>query len=79
MSACETIRCLQCGDVIGVYEPMVLLLDDEARVTSGAAANRQIPAHARRFHATCFGPLDGSPVQTVRASPATEPALSDDA
>jgi len=79
MSACETIRCLRCGDVIGVYEPMVLLLDDEARVTSGAAANRQIPAHARRFHAACFGLLDGSPEQTFHASPATEPGLSDGA
>jgi hypothetical protein len=79
MSACETIRCLGCGDVIGVYEPMVLVLDDEAHVTSGAAANRQIPAHARRFHAPCFGLLDGKLEQTLHCSPAREPAVFDGA
>ena len=79
MSACETIRCQRCGDVIGVYEPMVLLLGDEARVTSGAAANQRIPAHARRLHEACFALLDGSPEPTLRRPPPKEPAVLDGA
>jgi hypothetical protein len=31
------IRCTHCGDVIGVYEPLVVVADDEARRTSLAA------------------------------------------
>jgi hypothetical protein len=61
MSSSETIRCRLCRDVIGVYEPMVLLLDDEAHVTSSAVANRRIPADARRLHAVCFALLDKPP------------------
>jgi hypothetical protein len=79
MSSSETIRCRLCGEVIGVYEPMVLLLDDEARVTSGAAANRPIPAHARRLHAACFALLDSSPEATLQGSPPREPAVLDGA
>jgi hypothetical protein len=78
MSARETIRCQRCGDVIGVYEPMVLLLGDEARVTSGAAAN-QLPAHARRLHEACFALLDGSPEPTLQGPPPREPAVPDGA
>lgn len=78
MSGSETVLCLRCGDVIGVYEPMVLLLDDEARVTSGAAASRRIPAHARRFHAACFGLLD-SPEETLHDALGREPVVLDGA
>jgi hypothetical protein len=77
-SACETIRCRRCGDVIGVYEPMVLLLNDEASVTS-AAANRRIPANAHRLHMACFALLDSSPEPTLEGSSPREPAVLDDA
>jgi hypothetical protein len=78
MSARETIRCWRCGDVIGVYEPMVLLLGDEALMTSRAAAN-QPPAHARRLHEACFALFDGSPEPTVQRPPPGEPAVLDGA
>lgn len=68
MSAHETTRCQRCGEVIGVYEPMVLLLEDEASLTSGAALSRQIPANARRLHATCFAQLHSNPEPTVQGS-----------
>jgi hypothetical protein len=79
MSACETIRCRQCGDVIGVYEPMILLLEDEASVTSGAAANRRVPADARRLHTACFALLSSSAEETLRGSPPREPGVLDGA
>jgi hypothetical protein len=69
MSSSETIRCRLCGDVIGVYEPMVLLLDDEAHTTSGAAASCRIPADTRRLHAACFALLDSRPEPTLQSSP----------
>jgi hypothetical protein len=79
MSACETTRCRRCGDVIGVYEPMVLLLDDEAGMASGAAANRRIPVHAPRLHADCFALLGSSPEPTLQDSSPREPAVLDGA
>jgi hypothetical protein len=78
MSARETIRCQRCGDVIGVYEPMVLLLGDEALVTSGAVAD-QLPTPARRLHATCFGLLDGNPGPTLQGAPPRESVVPDGA
>lgn len=33
----RTLRCRDCDDVIGVYEPMVVVTDGEARNTSRAA------------------------------------------
>jgi len=76
-SACETIRCLRCDDVIGVYEPMVVLLDGGGHVTSGAAANRRIAPHAPRLHAACFALLDRSPEETLQGSPPGEAAVLD--
>jgi hypothetical protein len=32
-----TLRCQDCEDVIGVYEPMIVLIDGQARSTSRAA------------------------------------------
>jgi hypothetical protein len=40
--------------VIGVYEPMVVLLDGEPLLTSQAAAHGAIPQDARRYHQPCF-------------------------
>ena len=33
----EVLRCEQCGDVIGVYEPAVVRIGDQLRETSRAA------------------------------------------
>ncbi len=40
--------------MIGVYEPMVVLLDGEAMLTSRAVAGGNVPHDARRYHEACF-------------------------
>lgn len=54
-SSASPLRCEHCGDVIGVYEPLVELNDGTARETSRAAEPRL--AHSPRgshYHADCF-------------------------
>ena len=46
--------CRHCRDVIGAYEPMVVLLDGETLLTSRAASDGTVPHDARRYHETCF-------------------------
>jgi hypothetical protein len=47
-------RCRRCGDVIGAYEPMVLVTDGRARITSRAAVGDR-PAHESEcFHERCY-------------------------
>ncbi|HEU4977107.1 MAG TPA: hypothetical protein VFT50_18610 [Baekduia sp.] len=49
-------RCARCGDVIGVYEPAVLLVEGEPHATSIAA---EAPARHRDgawLHRGCFAP-----------------------
>lgn len=50
----ERATCRHCRDVIGMYEPMVVLLDGEALLTSRAAAEGDVPHDARRYHESCF-------------------------
>ena len=45
--------CAQCGDVIGVYEPMVMLTGSEALQTSYAAQPDLLP-HSRYYHRACY-------------------------
>jgi hypothetical protein len=47
------LRCRQCGDVIGVYEPLVVIEPHGPRVTSLAAEPGQFPVGAACFHAAC--------------------------
>jgi hypothetical protein len=51
----ELLRCAHCEDVIGVYEPTVVLRDGAPHSTS-AAAERDLGAllDGECFHATCF-------------------------
>lgn len=54
------MRCSRCGEVIGSYEPLVLLLDGEVRETSRAAEpDLALQVGAERFHIACFGVTDG--------------------
>jgi hypothetical protein len=49
------VRCRDCGEVIGVYEPLVVVEDGEPRSTS-FAAEPSLGQHAsRRYHRACFG------------------------
>lgn len=46
-------HCSACGDVIGVYEPMLVVMEEELFVTSRAAARDSLPPGARRYHLSC--------------------------
>ncbi len=47
------VRCDHCGEVIGVYEPLVVIVDGEALHTSRAAAADPL-GDGPRFHGICF-------------------------
>ena len=47
-------RCPHCGDVIGVYEPMVFVDENGARVTSRAAEPTVRDTPGARLHRDCF-------------------------
>jgi hypothetical protein len=48
------IRCRECGDVIGVYEPLVVKAGDESRQTSLAAEPALEASDAVCFHRQCY-------------------------
>jgi hypothetical protein len=50
----EPLRCRHCGDVIGVYEPLMMIEDHEARETS-CAAQPDLPPHGEYYHRACYG------------------------
>jgi len=49
-------RCNHCGDLIGVYEPMILLLEGAARETS-RAAEPGAGTQGDRYHGSCYAQL----------------------
>ena len=51
------MRCVHCGDVIGVYEPLVACVGDEARETSRAAEPDVADHGAELYHRDCFAAL----------------------
>jgi len=50
----EPLRCAHCGDVIGVYEPLVALDDGRARETSLAAEAAHANGHGDCYHRACY-------------------------
>jgi hypothetical protein len=54
MNANEELRCRHCDDVIGVYEPIVVVRDGIPVCTSRAAAESGQLSGKRCFHADCF-------------------------
>jgi hypothetical protein len=52
----ESLRCKHCGEVIGVYEPLVRLLDGRVYETSRAFE----PFHqgGEHYHRACFERLE---------------------
>jgi hypothetical protein len=50
----EPLRCVHCGEVIGVYEPLVALARGDARETSVAAEAVPADGNADCFHRTCY-------------------------
>jgi hypothetical protein len=50
----HAVRCDECGDVIGVYEPATVLVGERPQHTSLAADAALVGAADRRFHRGCF-------------------------
>ena len=50
----EVLRCRHCGDVVGSYEPLVVLLDGRARVTSKAAEPDIKAKPGEHYHRACY-------------------------
>jgi hypothetical protein len=51
------VRCVHCGDVIGVYEPLVACIGEGARETSRAAEPDVALQGAELYHRECFAAL----------------------
>ena len=54
------LRCESCGDVIGVYEPLVRLLDGSPYETSRALESHLTDRHGACYHRICYTRLDDS-------------------
>lgn len=50
----ELSRCAHCGEVIGVYEPLVVIEDSRVRRTSYAAEPHLADRHGPRYHHACY-------------------------
>ena len=48
-------RCRRCGEPIGVYEPLVVVVDGAARLTSRAAEPAVSTAPGEHYHFECHG------------------------
>ncbi len=60
MEAMETFRCKRCGDVIGVYEPLMVCGERQARVTSRAAEPDMKAVGGTHYHRACYvAKIDG--------------------
>jgi hypothetical protein len=53
------LRCHHCDDVIGVYEPMIVLTDGQARNTSRAAEPDERGSRGECYHRACFTQVHG--------------------
>jgi hypothetical protein len=47
-------RCVRCSDVIGVYEPLVHVVDGQAHETSRAAEHAKWHPAGVCYHAECY-------------------------
>jgi hypothetical protein len=48
------LRCQRCEDVIGVYEPMIVVVDGQPRETSRAADDTTKALTGIYYHRSCF-------------------------
>ena len=53
------MRCARCGEVIGVYEPLVAIIDGEVRETSRLRSPELVAGAGEYFHAGCYERLEG--------------------
>jgi hypothetical protein len=54
----EMLRCRHCGEVIGVYEPLVMLVDGRARETSRALEPATDGRVGDCYHRACYQRLN---------------------
>jgi len=54
----ETLRCHCCGEVIGVYEPLVTLIEGRPYETSRALAPDTVDSANDCYHRACYERLD---------------------
>jgi hypothetical protein len=52
----QRLRCARCGDVIGVYEPLVVIAPHGPRQASCAAEPELVRAREEVFHRACHAP-----------------------
>jgi hypothetical protein len=50
----EKPHCVHCGDVIGAYEPMILVEDGEPRKTSTSAEQDRVRHAGDYYHMACY-------------------------
>jgi hypothetical protein len=50
----EKPHCAHCGDVIGAYEPMIVVVDGEPRKTSATAEHDRDLHPGDCYHAACY-------------------------
>ena len=56
----EDVRCRRCGEVIGVYEPIVLTVGDGPSRRTSLALEGELPADAIAVHGDCHSKAAGS-------------------
>jgi hypothetical protein len=56
------MTCDRCHDVIGIYEPVVIVVDGEARETSRAAEPAIVAKATERYHRSCHRASPAAPV-----------------
>ena len=49
-----SFTCDHCAEVIGVYEPLILVRGDEIRETSRAAEPKLLAQPGDHYHRTCY-------------------------
>ena len=55
----QSLRCEDCGEVIGVYEPLVRLLDGRAHESSRALEPVGSDRRGAHYHRACYVRLSG--------------------
>ena len=62
----DALRCTQCSDVIGVYEPVVVVDHRGGHYTSLAAEPLSARTGEAQYHAACYEAIDGAPLRNER-------------
>ena len=60
----DQLRCHRCGEVIGVYEPLVELVDGRVHATSRALEPDTAGLVGNCYHRACFERLDENELLT---------------